>query len=276
MRTFAEAKNYSPNTVQNYAKELQFLFAHYHDVSPKDISQDHICRYLSFIKKEHGVGRDKCRMTAAACSFFYSHILKSPFVSPKDLYPRKEFKLPDILSVEQIKMVFDADISLKNKAIIGLLYGSGLRLSELRFLKITDIKSDVMKVKVCSGKGAKDRFTILPKYLLDELRAYYKQHRPTVYLFEGQINGKPMNDRSIQHAIRESMKKAGFEKYKFSAHTLRHSFATHLLDAGTDIHTIKELLGHSKIETTMIYLHLTQKKLNGIVSPFDRLKTPSL
>jgi integrase/recombinase XerD len=271
MREFADAKNYSPRTVQNYAKELQFLFAHYHDISPQHITQDHICRYINFIKKEHGVGRDKCRMTAAACSFFYSHILKSPCVFPKDLYPRKEFKLPDILSVEQIKTLLDADISLKNKAIIGLFYGSGLRLSELRFLKITDIKSDVMKVKVCSGKGAKDRFTILPKYLLNELRNYYKIHRPTVYLFEGQTKGKPMNDRSIQHAIRESMRKAKLEKYNFSAHTLRHSFATHLLDNGTDIHTIKELLGHAKIETTMIYLHLTQKKLDSIVSPFDLL-----
>jgi site-specific recombinase XerD len=122
-----------------------------------------------------------------------------------------------------------------------------------------------------AGKGGKDRYTILSKSLLEELRFYYRQYRPKVYLFEGQLAGKPMNDRSIQHAIRQCMKQAGLEQFNFSAHTLRHSFATHLLDMGNDIHTIKELLGHSKIETTMIYLHLQQTKRAALVSPLDVL-----
>jgi integrase/recombinase XerD len=127
-------------------------------------------------------------------------------------------------------------------------------------------------LKVVSGKGGKDRITLLPKGLLNELREYYKQYKPKVYLFEGQVAGKPMNDRSIQHAIRQCMKQAGLEQFNFSAHTLRHSFATHLLDQGNDIHTIKELLGHSKIETTMVYLHLQQTKRAALVSPLDALQ----
>jgi len=117
----------------------------------------------------------------------------------------------------------------------------------------------------------KDRFTLLPKGLLEELRSYYKQYKPKVYLFEGQVEGMSMNERSIQHAIRQCMKQAGLEKHGFSAHSLRHSFATHLLDMGNDIHTIKELLGHSKIETTMVYLHLQKTKRAALVSPLDVL-----
>ncbi len=128
-----------------------------------------------------------------------------------------------------------------------------------------------MQLKVVAGKGSRDRFTILPAAVLPLLEAYYRVHKPKVFLFEGQTSGKAMNDRSIQHAIRMAMNQAGFEQYGFSAHSIRHSFATHLLDAGTDIHTIKQLLGHSKIETTMIYLHLTKQRRDKLVSPLDLL-----
>jgi len=135
-----------------------------------------------------------------------------------------------------------------------------------------------MQVKVVAGKGNRDRFTILPLTVLPMLEEQWKLHRSEKYLFEGQTPGKPLNDRSpertgqaIQHAIRMAMKQAGLGQHAFSAHTLRHSFATHLLDAGTDIHTTKQLLGHSKIETTMIYLHLTKQRREKLVSPLDLL-----
>jgi integrase/recombinase XerD len=208
-------------------------------------------------------------MVAQSCSFFFKHILPTPYLVPHEFYPRKEFRLPDILSVEQMEHLLSTVSNTKHKAIIALLYGTGIRLGELRFLKMCDIHRNESQIKVVCGKGAKDRYTIFPKSILPMLTEYYLLHKPKTYLFEGQIAGVPMNDRSIQHAIRKCMIEAGFEKHKFSAHAIRHSFATHLLDNGNDIHTIKELLGHSKIETTMIYLHLTKQKREKLVSPLD-------
>ena len=272
---YLSAKHYSPRTIRNYVSELRFLLGYYNDVAPSSIVQEDIVQYLNYIKKVHGVGRDKCRMACSAFAFFYKHVLPSPYVLPSELYPRKEFRLPNILSVAQFAKLYGCISNLKHKAIIGMLYGTGIRLGELRYIKLEDIDRANNQLKVVCGKGNKDRFTILPKSILELLGAYYYQHRPKVYLFEGQVAGQAMNDRSIQHAIRQCMQLAGFEQYKFSAHTLRHSFATHMLDNGNDIHTIKELLGHSKIETTMIYLHLQQKKRAALVSPFDVLMQAS-
>lgn len=153
--------------------------------------------------------------------------------------------------------------------MVSLFYGSGVRMNELRHIKLTDIDSNSYQLKVVAGKGGKDRFTILPRHLLEPLRCYYKISRPAVYLFEGQRKGAPMHERSIQHFVQTYINKIGLGGKDYSAHTLRHSFATHLLDSGTDIHTIKELLGHSNLATTMIYLHLQQTKRSAIVSPFD-------
>jgi integrase/recombinase XerD len=258
-------------TIRNYMAEMRYIFAYFNHLSPEQLTQEHIAAYLNYIKKEHGVGRDKCRMCAQSCSFFFKHILPSPYVVPHALYPRKEFRLPDIFTQDQISHVIQTVTNLKHKAIIALFYGSGIRLSELRFLEMKHINRGNGELKVVAGKGSRDRFTILPVSILPLLEAYWKLYRPKVYLFEGQTAGKPMNDRSIQHAIRMAMKQAGLEQYAFSAHSLRHSFATHLLDAGTDIHTIKQLLGHSKIETTMIYLHLTKQRRDKLVSPLDLL-----
>ena len=271
MVDFLSVKYFSPRTVRNYVAELRYLFAYFNDKDPKSIVQADLIKYMNFIKTEHLVGRDKCRMFAQSCSFFYKHILPTPYVIPNALYPRKEFRLPAILSEDQFIHLYNCIPNLKHKCIIGLFYGTGLRLSELRFLKMTEIDSKNFQIKVIAGKGNKDRFTILPKSILEDLRSYYKKDRPKTYLFEGQKPGVPLNDRSIQHAIRQCMNLAGLSSFKFSAHSLRHSFATHLLDHGADIHTIKELLGHSKIETTMIYLHLTKQKRSALVSPFDVL-----
>lgn len=271
MAAFLEAKAYSPRTIRNYFAEMRHLFAYYNQLGPKEITQDHIASYINYIKKEHGVGRDKCRMAAQSCSFFFKHILPSPYVTPHALYPRKEFRLPEILTPEQVSTVLSSTSNLKHRAIIALLYGTGIRLSELRFLEMKHISRAAMQVKVVAGKGNRDRFTILPQGILSLLETYWRVHRPKKYLFEGQKSGVPMNDRSIQHAIRLSMQHSGLGDHKFSAHSLRHSFATHLLDNGTDIHSIKQLLGHSKIETTMIYLHLTKQRRDKLVSPLDLL-----
>jgi site-specific recombinase XerD len=263
------AKHYAARTMRNYIQEMRFLFAHYQDLLPASIGQQDIINYITFIITEHGVGREKCHQVAQACSFFYKHVYPSSFIVPSAFYPRKTHKLPQVFSEAQIGQLLSVIDNEKHKMMVSLFYGSGLRMNELRSLRLCDIDSHAFQIKVVKGKGGKDRFTILPKHLLEPLRAYYKNRRPRVYLFEGQRAGSPMHERSIQHFLQLYIGRIGLGNQDYSAHTLRHSFATHLLDAGTDIHTIKELLGHSNLDTTMIYLHLQQSKRATIVSPYD-------
>lgn len=250
---------------------MRYIFAHYCDLLPECIVSKDIIGYINFIVKEHEVGREKCHQVAQACSFFFKHVMPSAFVIPSQFYPRKENKLPQVFSIPQVKQLVTVIGNLKHRVMISLFYGTGLRMNELVMLKISDIDSKAFQVKV-TGKGRKDRFTLLPKQLLEDLRKYYLQDRPQTYLFEGQTKGKPMHARSIQHFVQRYITQIGLGGKDYSAHTLRHSFATHLLDAGTDIHTIKELLGHSSITTTMVYLHLQQSKRAGLVSPFDAME----
>ena len=272
MNNVLVAKHYSPRTIRNYVQEMRFIFAHYHDVLPGSISQADIINYICFIKKEHGVGREKCHMVSQSCSFYYKHVYPSPFVIPTAFHPRKEHKLPQVFTVEQVQALLGVIKNEKHLMIVSLFYGSGLRMNELAHLRLCDVDSANLRMKVCMGKGGKDRYTLLPKGLLEPLRDYYRNHRPKVYLFEGQVAGQPMHVRSIQHFIHDYIGQMGLGGKDYSAHTLRHSFATHLLDGGADIHTIKELLGHSNISTTMVYLHLQQAKRSALVSPFDAMQ----
>ena len=271
MHAVLTAKHYSPRTIRNYMQEMRYLFAHHCDLLPGSIVSKDIISYINFIVTEHGVGREKCHQVAQSCSFFFKHVIPSPFVIPSQFYPRKENKLPQVFSTDQVKQLISVITNLKLRMVISLFYGTGMRMNEMVNLKIADLDSNAFQVKVM-GKGRKDRFTILPKQLLEDLRKYYLQHKPQTYLFEGQTKGKPIHARSIQHFVQLYVSMIGLGNKDYSAHTLRHSFATHLLDAGTDIHTIKELLGHSSITTTMVYLHLQQSKRAGLVSPFDAME----
>lgn len=250
--------------------ELRLLFQYHHQKEVEQITDQDITQYILFIKSVHGVGRAKCRGVAQSCSFF-KHVLK-PFVLPSKLYPRKEFVLPSVMTQDEVKQLCTAITDVRQKAVISLLYGTGMRLGEVKNLKMEDIERANNRIAVRQGKGQKDRYTLLPKIVLEDLEKYYWQYRPKMYLFESkQLLGKPLHERSIQTIVNSAMTTAGFESGKFTSHTLRHSFATHLLDNGCDIHTIKTLLGHCKIETTMIYLHLQQSKRNNLVSPLDKM-----
>lgn len=268
---YLNAKNYSQRTIRNYCSEIRFVFAYHNDKEAEKVDQDDIIAYINYIKKHFGSGYDKCRMVAQACSFFYKNILRVPYVVPSAFYPRQEFRLPDILSPTQVAHVLNSTSNLKHKCILGMFYGTGLRMEEMANLQICNISSKNNEVKVVQGKGNKDRITLLPEKLLPELREYYIKYQPKAYLFEGRHRGASMSNSSIQRIVREAMQNAGFAKGQFTAHSLRHSFATHLLDSGTDLHTIKVLLGHSDIKTTMVYLHLQQSKRAELVSPFDQL-----
>lgn len=210
-------------------------------------------------------------MAAQSIAFFCRHVLKRPYLIPSVVYPRAATTLPPVMSPEEIKALIDTIENLKHRMIIMLLYSSGLRVSEIAHLKITDIDSKNMRIKVVQGKGAKDRYTILSQQVLLELRAYYLIYRPKEYLFNGQGAGKPISVRSIQHLMQNALIRLGLDSKNYTVHTIRHSFATHLVDNGTDLHTVKELLGHTCLQTTMRYLHLTTNRTDGIINPYDTL-----
>lgn len=210
-------------------------------------------------------------MAAQSISFFFRTVLKQPYVIPTVIYPRKSTKLPPVMSAEEIKALIDGVKNIKHRTIIMMLYSTGMRLSEIALLKITDIDSKNMRIKVVQGKGAKDRYTLLSQQVLQELRAYYIIYKPTEYLFNGYRPGKHMSMRNIEHLVQKSLAQIGLDSKNYTVHTIRHSFATHLVENGTDLHTVKELLGHTNLQTTMRYLHFTTARIKGIVNPYDAL-----
>ena len=263
--------HYSPHTVRNYLSELRYLFVYHSDVDPYDFTEDMITGYLVYLSKTLKCSRVKCKMAAQSICFFCRHVLKRPYVIPSVIYPRTASKLPPVMSAEEIRSLIDTVKNIKHRTIIMLLYSSGLRVSEISHLKITDIDSRNMRIKVVKGKGAKDRYTLLSPQVLLELRAYYLIYKPKEYLFNGEEVGRPLSVRSIQHLVQKALIQLGLDSKNYTVHTIRHSFATHLVDNGTDLHTIKELMGHTSLQTTMRYLHLTTKRIEGIVNPYDAL-----
>jgi site-specific recombinase XerD len=267
------ASNHSLRSVQAYSREVRFICQYYPNLSPYQWKDSHIIDYMAYLKTVHHVSYSKCKMVAQSVAFFFRHILKRPYDVPSKLYPKREYKLPHYLTKEEVMQLIQACYSPKQKAIVELFYSSGLRLDELRMLKMSDIDAKSNRIVVRCGKGKKDRYTLLSKRVIDTLRAYYRSEKvkPTVYLFEGKTVGVAMWSSSIQTSVRMAYKKAGLSHKEHKVHALRHSFATHLLDSGIDIHTIKELLGHCDIKTTMVYLHLQTSKRNLIVNPLDEL-----
>ncbi|GLU57465.1 tyrosine-type recombinase/integrase [Dyadobacter frigoris] len=188
---------------------------------------------------------------------------------------KKEKKLPEVLSKEECKKLFKAPRTLKHRFLLSFAYSAGLRMNELRHIRISDLDTDRMQVRVRQGKGKKDRYVILSRFIASRLPQYLKELQPQVYLFEGQTPGQVMGERSIQYVITEALQKTDIQK-SVSMHTLRHSFATarrtaHLLEDGVDIYTIQHLLGHSQLSTTIMYLHIAQVIPKVGRSPLDTL-----
>jgi len=264
--------HYSPLTIRNYLSELRYLFVYYGDADSADFTEGMIMEYLLYLARTLQCSRVKCRMAAQSISFFFRHVLKKVYVIPTVIYPRKSSTLPPVMSVEEVRRLIDGVSNIKHRTIIMLLYSTGMRLSEIAKLKIADIDSKNMRIKIVQGKGAKDRFTILSKQVLLELRAYYVIYKPTEYLFNGYRPGKPMSARNIEHLVQKAIINIGLASKHYTVHTIRHSFATHLVDNGADLHTVKELLGHTSLQTTMRYMHLTTARTKAIVNPYDALQ----
>jgi len=267
------AGNYSPRSITTYLREVRYICTYFPELPPKQWTDLHIIDYMTYLKTVHQVSYSKSKMTAQSVAFFFRHVLKRPYDVPSKLYPKREFRLPHFLTKEEMQALINSCRSPKQKAIVELFYSSGVRLEELRMLRLTDVDSKNNRLFVRCGKGRKDRYTLLSKRALETLRTYYRKQKvkPKVYLFEGKRIGEPMWAGAIQFSVRLAYKYAGLSHKEHKTHALRHSFATHLLDAGVDIHTIKEKLGHCDIKTTMVYLHLQTSKRNLIVNPLDEL-----
>jgi integrase/recombinase XerD len=231
--------NFGAGTLRNYLMEVRLLFHYYHQKTVEEITDQDIIQYILFIKQVHGVGRAKCRSAAQSFSFFFKHIIKKPFVLPSKLYPRKEFVLPSVMTQAQVEHLYFAVIEPRQRAVISILYGTGMRIGEVTKLKISDIERANNRILVRQGKGAKDRFVLLGTQVLVDVENYYRAYRPNDWLFESkQYRGRSLHSRSMQTTVNAAMVTAGFPSGKYTAHTLRHSFATHMLDNGCDIHTI--------------------------------------
>ena len=262
-------RNFSPKTIHTYLhynKEL-LRFASYK--SPKEITKQDIKDYLDFLFS-NGKSSSTVNLVINALKFYYEQILRRKFFIPSIgiRRPKKDKKLPIILSKQEIVKMIEATDNLKHKLIIQILYGSGLRISEVVNLQINDIDFNRRIIIIKSGKGKKDRITILSKQILENINNYLRQYHPMAYLFESYEPGKKINIRSAQKVVINAMKKANIGK-EATAHSLRHSFTTHLLEAGTDIRYIQELLGHARLETTQIYTKVANNKLREINSPLD-------
>ena len=266
-----QIQRYSPSSIKNYNSNLfQFLtIASHKYASAEEIEIAAIEKYIFWKIKKDNISASHQRIILANIAKFYELVIEKR-INLKHLYPqRKEHKLPNYLTFDEVKKLIEVTHNLKHKSIIMLLYSGGLRLSEVINLKITDIDSNSMTITIRQAKGKKDRQVMLSEHFLIYLRQYYIQYKPSYYLFEGQ-NSLQYSGRSIQQIVKESAIKTGVNKI-VSPHVLRHSFATHLLEIGTEIRYIQELLGHNHLKTTQIYTHISDVAKNKIKSPLDRL-----
>jgi site-specific recombinase XerD len=265
-------KSYSPSTVKTYRSEFIQLLQLLKNKSVFELSAEEMKQYIVYAIKHQKISENTAHSRLNALKFYFEQVLRKEKFFLEIPRPKKQQQLPKLLNEIEIKRLFNALTNKKHKAMLFTTYSAGLRVSEVVDLKLEHIDSERMQIFVESGKGKKDRYVNLSPVLLDILRQYVKMYDPAprVYLFESEQTGKPYPIRTVQQVFYNAKKLAGIKK-DVGVHSLRHSFATHLLDKGTDIRYIKDLLGHFNIRTTERYLHVSKQQLVNIVSPFDDL-----
>ena len=262
---------YSENTIRTYTSAFSDFINYFSKKELFEISDEDIKNYLLYLVEKRKISTSFQNQVINAIKFYYEKVCggkRMPYITIDR--PIKEKTLPNVLSEEEVKRIINSVKNLKHKSILLTIYSSGLRISEAINLKIADIDSSRMVILIKGGKGKKDRSRLLSEKLLIILREYFRQYKPKVWLFEGQDGGQ-YSDRSIQNVFRKACLDAKIMK-KATVHTLRHSFATHLLERGTDLRYIQELLGHSSSKTTEIYTHITHKGMEQIKSPLDQFE----
>lgn len=260
---------YSPKSRKAYLNHMK-RFVQYFQLDPMELDEKQVKRYLLVLLENEKFSHSYVNQAISSIKFFFHRVLKNErilFAIPR---PKKQEKLPEVLSQQEVFSILYSIQNEKHRALLFMVYSAGLRVSEVVNLKIEDVDSDRMLIHIRQGKGRKDRYTMLSEVALDALRSYAKKYTPRYWLFPGDNIDKHITIRTVQKVFEKARHHAQIKK-KVSVHTLRHSFATHLLEGGTDLRYIQELLGHKNSKTTEIYTHVTQKGLRKIQSPLDRL-----
>jgi site-specific recombinase XerD len=262
-------RNYSKTTEKTYVLVVA-RFAKHFGKSPEAISLEETKEYLYYLREEKKVSLSYFKQVIAALRFLYVKLLGQTWIKESLKYPRSQPSLPRVISKEEVAKLLEAVPDLRIKTVLSVLYAAGLRLDEAVSLKLGDIDSKRMLIHVRCGKGGRAREVILSKQLLKELRKYWRRYRPKEYLFENS-RGKKLRGELVQRWCKEGSRRAKL-KTKVTPHLLRHSFATHLLEAGTDIRVIQALLGHRNLNSTLIYTHVSSRCYEGIKDPLAALE----
>jgi integrase/recombinase XerD len=269
-----QRRNYSPNTVRSYIHSVEDFSKYFHR-SPERLGPSHIREYQVHLFRDRKLSPVTIQSRCAALRFLFVKALRRPYLLDKIPFPKRPKKLPTVLSPEEVARLIDSARNLMHRTMLMTLYATGLRRAELCHLKVSDIDSERMVIHVHQGKGSRDRDVLLTPKLLETLREYWRWMKPKTYLFPGTVKNwradVPINEKNVWRAVAEAAKQAGIKKH-VSPHTLRHSFATHMLEAGADLRTIQLLLGHSSLETSTVYLHLSRRHLQTTPSPLEAIE----
>ena len=269
-----QRRNYSNGTIRHHLRAVEEFAKHY-GKSPDKLGLNELRSYQAYLLQERKLAVGTVVNHVAGLRFFFVRTLKRPEFRDYLPYPREEERLPTVLSLDEVARLINASSNLFRRALLMTAYGTGMRRSEVVRLKVSDIDSKRMIIRVVQGKGGKDRDLPLNPELLETLRAYWRWRKPKIYLFpsRGERRGPdvPLSDKTVWHVCGDCARKAGITKH-VTPHTLRHSWATHLLEAGTDLRTIQMLLGHGDLETTARYFHLSREHLHAAANPLAKLQ----
>lgn len=265
------AKQYSPRTIASYMGAIKLFLVWLKDKNHKEVRKEDIESYMYFLVKERNVSRSYQNLHVNALKLFYKEIM-SIYLSPEMISrPRREYKFPHYLTREEVSKIFFSIGNVKHRAMISIVYACGLRLGEVIRIKLKDIDASQGLLMIRQSKGNKDRVVPIPESILYLLNDYANVYKPKVYLFEGQKAGESYSERSLQEVFKAALRKSTIQKQEATLHWLRHSYATHLLEMGTNIRDLQTLLGHKNVKTTEGYTHISSTKFKRIVSPFDVL-----
>jgi len=267
-------RNFAPNTMVNYLKQVSY-FARHFGRSPERLGPEQIRSYQIYLAKEKRVSVSTSTVAVSALRFLYRVTLKQDWVVAMIPTPKKEHRLPVILSPEEVLRLLEAAPSFAHRVIFSTMYGTGMRVSEALHLRVPDIDSQRMMIRIQQGKGHKDRYVQLSPKLLELLRTYWRTVRPQQWLFPGQVPNQPLGREAVGQAVTHASQRAGLRKDP-SPHSLRHAYAVHLLEAGANLRKIQLLLGHRSLATTARYLCLATHTICATTSPLDLLPYPVL
>ena len=263
-------RGFAPKTRSAYLSWVRRLIQ-FCRVVPDQLTNEHVRAYLLHLTQERKLAFSTFNQALNAARFFFLEVLKRPFVVEGLRYQKPPRRLPVVMNEDEVSRLLAAAVSLRDRALLETAYATGMRVGEVTRLLITDLDSGRMAIRVDQGKGRKDRYVMLSQSLLETLRAYWRESKPKVFLFPGVGGKKPLCISAAQKAFDRARLQAGIKK-PVSFHTLRHSFATHLIESGTNVRTIQALLGHRSLQTTERYTHLAQNYLHQTRSPLDRLR----